>query len=416
LVRADGEVRLMHSRGEASFDAEGRLSKITGTIQDVTEWRRAEASVRASEARYRLLAENASDMVALFTPAFEYTYASPSAERATGHTPDMLVGTSGLAHVHPDDLARVESAIAEARSGDGGAKVEYRYRHRDGHDVWLESYGSAILAPGSGEVVGFQVSTRDVSDRKRAETELLAANEALTRLGAMKDEFLSTISHELRTPLAAIQSAAAVLLKHRAGPLSEVQARFVTMIRDHGGALQRLVDDMLDYQQLTLADVPTRHPPSDLRTLVSAVAAEEAAAIEGRALTLTLALPDGPAPCRMDRRQVAQVLRNLLSNAAKFTPEGGRVTVEVALLGADVHLIVRDSGRGIPPDDLERVFEKFMQLDGSLTRPVGGAGLGLALCKQIVEVGHGGRIWAESTLGLGTAIHVALPAAGPEAT
>lgn len=289
LVRADGEVRHVHARGEAAFDAEGRLSKVTGTLQDVTEWR-------------------------------------------------------------------------------------------------------------------------------RVETELLAANETLTRLGAMKDEFLSTISHELRTPLAAMQSAAAVLLKGRAGPLSEVQQRFVTMVRDHGAALQRLVDDMLDYQQLKLEDGPTRHAPSDVRTLVSAVAAEQASAFESRGLTLSLALPDEAVPCRMDRRQIAQVLRSLLSNAAKFTPAGGRVTVEVAPRDADVHLIVRDTGRGIPPDGLERVFEKFMQLDGSLTRPVGGAGLGLALCKQIVEVGHGGRIWAESTLGVGTALHVALPAGGPDAT
>jgi signal transduction histidine kinase len=309
----------------------------------------------------------------------------------------------------------VAAAIAEARAGQGGAKVTYRHRHKDGHYVWLESHGSAILAPGSGEVVGFQVSTRDVTDRQRVEAELVAANEALTRLGAMKDEFLSTISHELRTPLAAIQSAVAVLLKHRAGPLSEVQERFIAMIRDHGGALQRLVDDMLDYQQLTLADVPTRHAPSDLRTLVSAVAAEEAAAFAGGALTLTLALPETPATCRMDRRQMAQVLRSLLSNAAKFTPAGGRVTVAVTTQGPDVKLVVTDSGRGIAPEDLERVFEKFVQVDGSMTRPVGGAGLGLALCKRIVEAGHGGRIWAESTLGEGTAVHVALPA-GEEAT
>jgi signal transduction histidine kinase len=246
-------------------------------------------------------------------------------------------------------------------------------------------------------------------------TELLAANEALTRLGAIKDEFLSTISHELRTPLAAIQSAVAVLLKHRAGPLSEVQQRFVTMVRDQGIALQRLVDDMLEYQQLALGETPVHLAPSDMRTLVSAVAAEEAATFESRALRLTLASPDGPAPCLIDRGQIAQVLRSLLSNAAKFTPAGGRVTVEVATHGPDVHLIVRDSGRGIPPDALERIFEKFVQVDGSLTRPVGGAGLGLALCKQIVER-HGGRIWAESTLGEGTAVHVALPVAGPDAT
>lgn len=412
VVRADGEVRVLHTRGEAFFDAEGRLSRVTGTIQDVTEWRRADAALRAGEARYRLLAENASDMVALFSPNFDYTYASPSAERATGHTPDELVGTSGLAHVHPDDVAQVASAIAHARAGAGGAKVAYRYRHKDGHYVWLESHGSALLAPGSGEVTGFQVATRDVSERKRAEADMVAANEALTQLGAIKDEFLSTISHELRTPLAAIQSAVAVLLKHRAGPLSEVQQRFVAMIRDHGAALQRLVDDMLDYRQLALGAAPTGHAPHDMRTLVSAVVDEQAAAFASRALTLTRALPDTPAPCRVDPAQMTQVLRSLLSNAAKFTPAGGRVAVQVAMGGDTVHLRVTDSGRGVPADALERIFEKFVQLDGSLTRPVGGAGLGLALCRQIVER-HGGRIWAESVLGAGTTVHVTLPADGP---
>ncbi|MFN3431197.1 MAG: PAS domain S-box protein [Candidatus Sericytochromatia bacterium] len=535
LVLPTGEVRHVHGRGEVLFDERGAVVKVIGTLQDVSGWRRADEALRHSDARYRLLAENATDMVSSLTLDLHFAYVSPSAERITGHAVEALVGQPSLTFVHPDDLPGVLESLAELHRVET-ARAVYRYQHADGHYIWLETTGRAIREPGRGEGGGYLVASRDVSEqveaqaelqalsrrhelilssvgegiygldadrritfinpigarmlgyeagelvgrdgrdmsrlsgasldgwgadvpesgtheeivwrpdgtcfhaeftvarvdepgvglgtvvtfrditaRKRGEAEIRRANFELIRHASLKDEFLSTVSHELRTPLAAIRNAVAIVAKEKAGPLNATQGRFMGIIRDHVARLHRIVDDVLDLQRLEAGSMPHRPVVADLRPLVLEVVNSYSPAFAERGIQVAIALPAEPLTAKFDHDRLSQALLNLLSNAAKFTPESGRVTIsgKVDAETDSVRLSVEDTGVGIPADELPRIFDKFVQVDGGLTRQVGGTGLGLSICKSIVEGAHGGQLWVESTEGRGTTFHLALPAHAP---
>ena len=241
-------------------------------------------------------------------------------------------------------------------------------------------------------------------------SELQEAYEAQSRMSAIKDEFLSVVSHELRTPLAAIKSAAAILSKGKAGPLTEDQRRFTTMIREQVERLHRLVDDTLDVSQLENGTMAFRFERQDLRPLVAEIAGAYQHLLEHEGLSLTLSLGEAPLPISLDRDRMTQVLLNLLSNAAKFTSPPGQVAVRLVREEGSAVIRVSDTGLGVAQADLERIFEKFTQAEVSLTRRAGGAGLGLAIARDLVEA-HGGTIGVESEPGSGSTFWVRLPIA-----
>lgn len=241
-------------------------------------------------------------------------------------------------------------------------------------------------------------------------SELQEAYEAQSRMSAIKDEFLSVVSHELRTPLAAIKNAVAILGKGKAGPLTEDQRRFTTMIREQVERLHRLVDDTLDVSQLENGTMAFRFDRQDLRPLVAEIAGAYQHLLEHEGLSLTLSLGEAPLPVSLDRDRMTQVLLNLLSNAAKFTNPPGQVAVRLVREEDSAVIRVSDTGLGVAQADLERIFEKFTQAEVSLTRRVGGAGLGLAIARDLVEA-HGGTIGVESEPGRGSTFWVRLPIA-----
>jgi PAS domain S-box-containing protein len=401
VVLPDGRVRYLHCHGEVLFDAAGRPARVLGTNQDVTEQRLAEQALRDSEARFRQLAEASFEGIAIHEQGRILEVNRVLADMF-GYTMDELIGRSVLELAAPESRGEIVSRIA--------ANVEMPYEatglRKDGTTFPGELYAKQI--PYQGRMVRV-TAVRDISERKRAEAELTAMNRELQRLSRLKDEFLSTISHELRTPLAAIQNASAILGKRKAGPLNDMQAHFVAIVSDHVKRLHRLVDDVLDFQKLEEGVMNFRPTHLDLRPVVLEVVNSYATVFAVRGIAVTVDLPSHPLNGRVDRDKITQLLLNLLSNAAKFTPEGGRVTVVGAVERDEIHLRVSDTGPGIAEGDRDRIFQKFVQLDGSLTRQVGGTGLGLAICKRIVEDGHEGRIWADGGPGEGTTIHIALP-------
>jgi PAS domain S-box-containing protein len=331
------------------------------------------------------------------------TFINPAGAAMLGYAPEALVGMS-LVGMAPTPLACLGFPFEEGPTPGFYEEVFWR---GDGTSFFARYVVTPIIE--AGETIGAVVSFSDVSEHKRAEGKLRAANHELLRLGALKDEFLSMISHELRTPLAAIRTALAILAKEKAGPLTATQARFVAMVCDHVLRLNRLVDDVLDFQKLEAGVMDYHMTLMDLRPLVREVLEGYAPVFAAKRQQVTVSLPSQPLLARVDPDRLSQVLINLLSNAAKFTPEGERVHIEGGLEGDRVHLRVRDFGVGIAPADLERVFGRFVQLDGGLTRAAGGTGLGLAICRKLIEDGHAGRIWASRPDGGGTELHVALP-------
>ena len=332
----------------------------------------------------------------------------------TPDDPDMIDIEHFRAIVHPEDRERVRTGMANAVDHREPFDIEFRTVSRDGECRWLRAKGMAY-GPAGLPATRFDGITIDISAQKALEVqreELLAA-ERLARLDAehasrMKDEFLATLSHELRTPLAAIIGWANVL--RRTAMATPEIARAVDTIERNARTQSRLIDDLLDMSRIISGKVRLDVELLDLNTLTETVLASLEPTAQAKRLSVVVRR-DGPVPpVRGDANRLQQVIWNLLSNAFKFTPPDGHVTVRLAAVGDDVQLAVQDSGQGIPAAFLPFVFDRFRQSDASTTRLHGGLGLGLAIVKNLVEL-HGGTVEACSDgAGRGSCFTIRLPA------
>jgi signal transduction histidine kinase len=265
----------------------------------------------------------------------------------------------------------------------------------DGTAIPVEYSASPLIEDGkiSGMVVAFQ----DISERRR--------------LGRMKDEFISTVSHELRTPLTSLRASLGLIASGALDKRPEKQRQMLNMAIGNCDRLVRLVNDILDFQNGEKGKLPLHRQPIesvDLLRHAADVAHERAGEVH-----IGFRIDASPATVLADEERILQVLGELVANAIKFSPPETTIRMVTQRFGTnEVCFIVEDQGCGIPPEKLERIFERFQQGDSSDTRALGGTGLGLALCRSIVEQ-HGGRIWAESVAGKGSRFLFTLPAATP---
>jgi len=267
-----------------------------------------------------------------------------------------------------------------------------------GREGAQRTYG-ALASPvldADGEVRGVVAVLRDITAQKELER--------------MKSNFLSVVSHELRTPLHSIKGFVEIILMGKTGPVTELQEDFLKTVRTQTTSLQRMIDDLLEFSRMDAGRVKLHLSEVSLPVVAQGVVAKLEPLAEDGGLELCLDLPPDLPEIDADRPRLEQVLTNLVENAIKFTPSGGKITVSGVHLGERVRLTVTDTGIGIPPDELEKVFDRFYQVDGSERRAYRGTGLGLSICKHIVER-HNGRIWVESdgVAGHGSRFQVELP-------
>lgn len=249
------------------------------------------------------------------------------------------------------------------------------------------------------------------AEKARLLDEARRAADALREADRRKDEFLATLAHELRNPLAPIQNGLQIL---NLNPPAEAAARTRAMMKRQLTHMVRLVDDLLDISRVTSGKVRLRPEPTDVRAAVEAAVEATRPTVEAGRHALTITLPDEPLPLTADPTRLAQVVGNLLTNAAKYTPPGGRIEVSAARDGGFAVVRVADNGMGIPADMLPRVFDLFAQVDRHLERAQGGLGIGLSLVQRLVGM-HGGTVTAESPgPDAGSTFTVRLPLAGAE--
>jgi PAS domain S-box-containing protein len=338
-------------------------------------------------------------------------FLNPIAEQLTGWTPQAARGRpvaevfrlsdEGSGAPLQDPVRRVlrEGVVANL----AGRAV---LTARDGTTRPIEASGGTIRTP-DGRVAGVVLVFRDAAERRRLERERAEALEherqALADAARRKDEFLALLAHELRNPLGPVRNAARAL---RRRPDPDTLARAGELIERQTAHLARLVDDLLDAARISRGKVRIRAARLDLAGLVNRVADEYRPVLEQAGLTLTAAA-DGPLWVRGDPDRLAQVVGNLLHNAGKFTPPGGRIDVRLGRHGDEAVLTVRDTGPGVPPEMLPRLFDMYSQ-GGGTERGSGGLGLGLAMVKGLVEL-HGGRVRADSPEGGGAVFTVRLP-------
>jgi PAS domain S-box-containing protein len=374
--------------------------------RDVTERKLREERLRESEQRYRKLVEMFPDAVILHQ-CRRIVFANPAALTLFGASrPEDVLGTDVVDRVHPEDRAITRARLEAAEAGTPTEWRELRLRRLDGQDALCEASGVGIEHQGRPAV---QVVIRDITARKQAQEALREANERLRQADRAKNEFLAVLSHELRNPLAPIKNSLYIL--ERAAPGGEQARRAQAIVARQVDQLGRLVDDLLDVTRIARNKLALQRSRLELGQLVRRTLEDYRPVFDRAGVCLELETDRSAVHVDADGQRMAQVVGNLLSNAAKFTPRGGRVVVKV---GADVAagravVTVADTGLGLTPEMEVYVFEPFMQAVEALDRREGGVGLGLALVKGVVEL-HGGDVSASSAgPGQGSRFVVRLP-------
>jgi PAS domain S-box-containing protein len=405
IVRPDGRVRWIRSRAEPVRMRQGHMTRVASVFEDVTEERELREALRASEERFRLLAENSTDVIARSAPDWTIEYMSPACRAVYGYEPEEMVGRGGWEFVHPDDRARLAAEFDGRLARAGVVTSVYRVLRRDGSFVWVETKTRAVCAPGSDDVIELHTSARDISDRKKAEAVVARTTEAAERANHAKSEFLSRMSHELRTPLHSILGFSE-LLAHE--DLEQRLRDGLGLITRSGRHLLELINEVLDISAIERGELRLSLEPVHVQPLVGEVL--DMLGPLADAGSISLRVPDEAAlDCHVlaDHQRLKQVLLNLLSNAVKYNRPGGDVEVTCTCEQAVAQIAVADSGIGIAPENHRRLFAAFERL-GAQTSDVEGTGLGLTLTKRLVEAMNG-AITVDSEVGVGTTFVVELP-------
>ena len=358
------------------------VKRVAAIVWPALEKARAERALAMSEERLRLAHGVAQLGTWEWNPDTHATYLSPEGYALFGCPHDESPYEYWLARIDPLDRPAVMQSAATCLSR-GSVEIEYRYRHPTRGLRWIYSKSGMVDYAGQRCMVGISL---DVTERRQAE-------EALKEVNRRKDEFLAMLAHELRNPLAPIRNAAQVLHAHTANRPELEWARSV--IERQTRHLVRLVDDLLDVSRMVRGQIALQKVPIELSEIVRHAVETSRPLIRARRHRLNVSLPVQTVRVDGDRTRLAQVVANLLNNAAKYTDEGGQIWLEATVEDRELVLRVSDNGPGIAPSLLLRVFDLFTQAERTLDRAQGGLGIGLTLVKRLVEM-HGGSIEAHS--------------------
>jgi PAS domain S-box-containing protein len=434
-IRKDGTTFWANVIITAIYNSGGRLVGFGKVTRDLSERKRAEEELRRSEERFRLLIASVKDYaIFILDPSGHVATWNPGAERLKGYAPHEILGQH-FSKFYPEEEGRsgkcdreLEDAVQVGRFEEEGWRIR-----KDGSRFWA----NVVITPirdDQGTLVGFAKVTRDLSERKHHEEERIAlaraeegrriAEENQERARALaedlrhardkaeeatrlKDDFLATVSHELRTPLTAILGWARMLHSGSLGP--EKMAHALDTIVRNAVAQNQIIDDLLDVSRIIAGQLRLDVDFVDINQVVTSAIEVVRPGAEAKGIDFQCLLNPDAGLLKGDAGRLQQVLWNLLSNAVKFTARGGRIHVTIRRADSLVEIEIADTGKGITPDFLPRVFDRFTQQEASNSRKTGGLGLGLAIVKHLVEL-HGGSVEAHSDgEGTGATFVVKLP-------
>ena len=414
----------------SEFVQDGRRT-FTGIVRDIAERKKSEAALREAAVVQQAILDFAGYAIISTKPDGTITTFNPAAERMLGYRASEVVGKPIPAIIHTSDevIERAQTfseelnqeiqpgfevLVAKARRNLPN-EYEWTFIHKDGTHFPVMLSITSLRDP-SGEITGFLGIASDITERKRIEDDraILLSREQEARQVAeeanrLKDDFLAMISHELRAPLTAILGWAQML---RSGTLDRASAeRALLTIERNAKSQAHLVGDLLDASRIATGKLSLEVRPVELMSIVEAAVDAVRPSVEAKNLRMQIVLEPWVGPFNGDIERLKQIVWNLLSNAIKFTPAGGLIEVRLERLENKALLIVSDTGQGIDPEFLPRIFDRFRQADSSARRQQGGLGLGLAIVKHLVEL-HGGAIYAYSRgIGQGADFMITLPLA-----
>ena len=410
----------LYSEGNDELSRLGR--NINGMVDTLQKSGQALQVKQQAEEKLRLTIESVVEGIATTDLGGTITDVNDAKVVIHGYAgKEELVGKNALDLIAEEDRARAEGALGRTLETGYSGGGEYMMLRKDG-STFIGEQPVAVLKNPDGRPIGFVISTRDITSRKKAADQLAALNEELKclnlqlenrvaeRTGQLeeavmvakasnqtKSEFLASMSHELRTPLNAVIGFSQVLQEQYFGTLNEKQAEYVTDIVDSGKHLLSLINDILDLSKIEAGKMELEVSEVKITDLLqnSLVMIKEKALAHSQSLVIQIGENLNGTQIVADERRLKQVMFNLLSNAAKFTPDGGAITIAARKEERELIISVSDSGIGMTPQEQKRLFQAFYQASGGIKDKTPGTGLGLAITRSIIEK-HGGRIWMES--------------------
>jgi len=399
LIAQDGTEHPIDDSAAPIRRTGGDLFGVVLVFRDISARRQADRELRESEQHFRLLADAAPVLIWMSGTDRRCTWFNKSWLDFVGRAMEQEVGDGWAENVHPEDYERCVRTYVTSFDAREAFSMTYRLRRHDGEHRWILDRGVPRY-DSSAAFTGYIGSCVDVTDSVLAE-------EARRQADRRKDEFLAILSHELRNPLAPIRMAVSML--HQLGPPDPELVKLRDMIERQTAQLARLLDDLLDVSRISSGKIVLRKEPTSLGLAIASAVEAARPSIRSQRHELNFVAASEAIQVEGDPARLAQVFTNLLHNASKYTLPGGRITVSLERQGSDAVVRVRDSGIGLAPDQLIRVFDMFAQVDASGERGQGGLGVGLALSRTLVQL-HGGRIEAHSEgLGKGSEFTVRLP-------
>ena len=406
-VRTQGMQRYFDLLVEPNFGPDGSIDGVRCASLDVTERKTAELAVLDREARLATLADAMPQLVWIGRSDGELEYVNQRLCEYVGLSSDAAKRHDVWRQtIHPEDRDKNMAVWSQAISMGEAYTLEQRLRRHDGVYRWF-LVRAQPERDSAGRVIRWYGTSTDIDDAKRLERHLLAQEAALREVDARKDRFLATLSHELRNPLAPIRNAAQILGSTALPPerLRWAQAVIQRQVKH----MSWLLDDLLDVARITQGKLELKKTRVSLTSIVDAAVEAARPLLDEKRHHLIVDLPPEVPTLEADPLRLAQVVSNLLNNAAKYTDSGGRIELSARVAMRMVSLTVKDNGIGIPPQSLDRIFDMFAQIDSQSSRTEGGLGIGLSLVKGLVEMHGGTTDVASGGIGQGSEFTVNLP-------